>query len=67
MSQTANETLSFIQSVYPDKLLLDKKQTAKILSISAMSLDRLRKEGRIHSQMVGGKVLFKIHDIARYL
>lgn len=67
MSQTQHEALSFIQNTYPDTLLLNKSQTAKVLNISPAGLDRLRKDGRITAQMVGGKVLYRVHEIARYL
>ncbi len=48
--------------------LLTKKQTARELGgISTQKLDRMRKNGLIESKRVGGTVMFKIEEIARYL
>ena len=49
------------------KMLLTKKETAKELSISEATLDRLRKEGQLESKKVLGQIMFSIDEIARFL
>lgn len=48
-------------------LLLTKKETAVELHISPANLDRLRQTGQIESKKIGGKVLFNIGEVARFL
>ncbi len=48
-------------------MLVSKKATAKELSISQMTLDRLRKEGEILPKKVGGQIMFPLDEIARFL
>ena len=45
--------------------LASKAQTAKELSISRATLDRMREEGKIKSQMIGQQVRFNVKEIAR--
>ena len=49
------------------KLLLNKKETAKELNISQATLDRLRKSGDIKSKKVGGGIFFTINEIASFV
>ena len=50
-----------------EKMLLTKKETAKELSISEASIDRLRKNGQLESKKVLGQIMFSIDEIARFL
>ncbi len=45
--------------------LLSKHQTAKELSISRATLDRLRTSGQIKSQKIGQQIRFNVTEIAR--
>ena len=45
--------------------LLSKKITAKELSVSRATLDRLRKSGQIKSQKIGQQVRFNVTEVAR--
>ncbi len=45
--------------------LLSKHQGAKELNISRATLDRMRQEGLIKSQLVGKQVRFNVKEIAR--
>ncbi|WP_415408228.1 helix-turn-helix domain-containing protein [Sulfurovum sp. CS9] len=47
--------------------LLNKEQTAKELGVSKATLDRFRKDGSIESKTVGGQIMFKLDEVARYL
>jgi len=49
------------------KMLLTKRETAKELSISEASLDRLRKNGEIDGKKVLGQIMFSIDEISRFL
>lgn len=49
------------------KMLLTKKETAKELSVSEATLDRLRGNGDITSKKVLGQIMFSIDEIARFL
>ena len=50
-----------------EKMLLTKRETAKELSISEATLDRLRTAGELNSKKVLGQIMFSIDEIARYL
>ena len=45
--------------------LLSKTITAKELSISRATLDRMRNDGQIKSQKVGQQVRFNVTEVAR--
>lgn len=45
--------------------LLSKNQASKELSISRATLDRMRQEGLIKSQLIGKQVRFNVKEIAR--
>ena len=49
------------------KMLLNKRETAKELSISEATLDRLRNTGQIKSKQIMGQVMFTIDEIARFI
>lgn len=50
------------------KSLFTKRETAHELGgISISSLDRIRKAGSIKSRRVGGKIMFSIEEISRFL
>ena len=64
MEQT--EFLSLLRENHK-KMLLTKKETAKELSISEATLDRIRANGDIDAKKVLGQVMFSIDEIARFL
>lgn len=45
--------------------LLNKTKTAKELSVSRATLDRMRQSGLIRSQRIGQQVRFHVTEIAR--
>ena len=45
--------------------LLSKHETAKELSISRATLDRMRHDGLIKSQKIGQQIRFNVKEIAR--
>ncbi len=45
--------------------LLSKVQAAKELSVSRATLDRMRKDGSLKSQLVGQQVRFNVTEVAR--
>lgn len=50
--------------------LLTKEQAAKELSISRATIDRMRQEGKIKSQTIGGstgRVRFSVVEVARII
>ncbi len=49
------------------KMLLTKKETAKELSISEATLDRIRTNGDIETKKVLGQIMFSIDEVARFL
>jgi len=59
-------TLDNLQQRY-SKSLLTKKETAKELSISQATLDRLRKSNVISSKKVGGGIYFTLKEISIFL
>lgn len=50
-----------------DKSLLTKRETAKELSVSPATVDRLRKDGLISSKKVLGQIMFSVDEIARFI
>jgi excisionase family DNA binding protein len=48
-------------------LLLDKKKAAEALGLSVVSVDRLRKAGKLPYRQIGGLVKFCQDDIDRYV
>lgn len=60
---------NFIQMLRENhgKMLLTKKETARELSTSEATIDRLRKEGLITSKKVLGQIMFTIDEVARFL
>lgn len=59
-------TLENLQQRYT-KSLLTKKETAKELSISEATLDRLRKANAINSKKVLGGIYFSLEEIASFV
>ena len=49
------------------KMLLTKSETAKELSISQATVDRLRASGELNSKKVLGQIMFSLDEIARFL
>ena len=45
--------------------LLSKHQAAKELSISRATIDRMRNDGQIKSQLVGKQIRFNVTEVAR--
>ena len=60
------QLISFLRDNY-NKMLLTKRETAKELSVSEGTLDRLRKNGQLTSKKVLGQVMFSIDEVARFL
>ncbi len=60
------EFITFLRETY-HTMLLNKEQTATEINISQATLDRLRKDNKISSKKVGGQIMFKIDEVARYL
>ncbi len=60
------EFIKMLRDAY-NKMLLTKRETAKELSISEATLDRLRIAGELNSKKVLGQIMFSVHEIARYL
>ena len=54
----------FLQKKYGTPLI-KKNLTAKELSISRATLDRMRKDGQIKSQRIGKQIRFHVIEIAR--
>ncbi len=59
-------TLKNLQQRYT-KSLLTKKETAKELSISEATLDRLRKANAINSKKVLGGIYFSLEEVAAFV
>ncbi len=49
------------------KLILSKRVAAEELQSSESTVDRLRKEGKLISKKIGGRIFFPIDVIADYL
>ena len=64
MFETTNSYAESLRKQY-GTALLSKEQTAKELSISRATLDRIRKEGQIKSQKIGQQIRFNVTEIAR--
>ena len=60
------KTIELLRSKY-NSLVISKSQTAEELRVSQATIDRMRKIGDIESVKVGGSVMFKIDEIARFL
>jgi len=50
-----------------EKMLLTKRETAKELSISEATVDRLRASGELQSKKVLGQIMFSLDELARFL
>ena len=61
-----SEIKNYLREKY-NGYLLSKAEVCKELKFSNASLDRLRKEGKIKSKLIGGKVMFHIDEVARVL
>ena len=48
-------------------LIFPKKLTADVLHSSTSTIDRLRKDGKLKSKKIGGRIFFSIETIADYL
>lgn len=48
-------------------LLATKNQTANICRVSEATIDRMRKDGTIHSIKIGNQVMFRVDELARFL
>ena len=67
MSQNQAEAVEFIEKLYPDTLLLTKRQAAKILNVSVATLDRMVKSGEVPAKKVIGRVLFRRGELAEFI
>ncbi len=63
---TQEQFFDFLRETH-GKMVLPKGTTAKELSISEATLDRLRNTGQIKGKQVLGQVMFGIDEIARFL
>ena len=61
-----SEFLSLLRENHK-KMLLTKRETAKELSISEATLDRIRSNGDIETKKVLGQIMFGIDEVARFL
>ena len=61
-----SELLSLLRENHK-KMLLTKRETAKELSISEATLDRIRSNGDIETKKVLGQIMFGIDEVARFL
>lgn len=50
-----------------EKMLLTKRETAKELSVSEATVDRLRTAGELKSKKVLGQIMFTLDELSRYL
>ena len=64
---TQNEFVSMIRECH-QKIILNKKETAMELGgISTETLDRMRRDNKICSKKVNGKIMFMADEIYRFL
>jgi len=63
---TQVEFTQMLRSNY-EKMLLTKRETAKEISVSEATLDRLRQTGQITSKKILGQIMFGIDEVARFL
>ena len=49
-----------------DRLLVGRREAARMLSISQRSLDYLLADRRLHARRIGGRVLFAVSELQRY-
>jgi hypothetical protein len=64
MFNSINDFAEYLRKQY-GTALLNKAITAKELSISRATLDRMRQQGEIKSQKVGQQIRFNVKEIAR--
>ncbi len=64
MFETINKYAEELRKQY-GTALLNKHKTAKELSISRATLDRMRTSGQIRSQKIGQQIRFNVKEIAR--
>jgi excisionase family DNA binding protein len=50
-----------------EKKLLNKKEAANILNISVVTVDRLRKEGKLRYRQIGNCIRFSLNDIEDFI
>ena len=52
--------------IRPASLLVTRPEAARILSLSVVEIDRLRRARRLLAKMHGSKVLFPMSELERY-
>jgi len=63
---TQEESFKVMRETY-QKMLLTKRETAKELSVSETTVDRLRAAGELKSKKVLGQIMFELDAVARFL
>ena len=48
-------------------LLVTKKEAARELRISSATIDRMRRNGEISSNRIGGQIMFRIDEILKLI
>ena len=51
----------------PDRLLLDVRETAQLLSVSPSTVWRVRKKGLLPAVKIEGAVRFRLFDVQEYV
>ena len=64
-----NKSYNDVQSVIPTwkKLLIDKIETSKLLSLSVSTLDRMIRDNQIPVKRVGNRVLFSVRELEHWI
>jgi excisionase family DNA binding protein len=64
-----NKSYNDVQSVIPTwkKLLIDKLETSKLLSLSVSTLDRMIRDNQIPVKRVGNRVLFSVRELEHWI
>lgn len=50
-----------------NKSLLTKQEAAQELGISKVTIDRLRKSGKLNAKKIGGGIFFTVNEIASFI
>jgi excisionase family DNA binding protein len=64
-----NKSYNDVQSVIPTwkKLLVDKIEASKLLSLSVSTLDRMIRDNLIPVKRVGNRVLFSVRELEHWI
>jgi len=57
-----------ISKIYPDKLLLNKEELARVRNISQSTLNREKQRGTgVPYKKEGGRILYPVREVAKWL